>query len=67
MYSVPDDRDYYVFPNNAVNAQGTLTYTVQRYESRAASWWQGDDGACGEVAERHGERRIDFLKSQKYY
>lgn len=36
MYSVPDDRDYYTFPNNAVDVQGTLTYTVQRYESRAA-------------------------------
>ncbi len=27
-YSVPDDRNFSVFPNNSINVQGTLTYTV---------------------------------------
>lgn len=35
-YSVPDDRDYSVFPNNAVNVQGTETYTVPAHPSHPA-------------------------------
>jgi len=33
-YSVPDCRTYDQFPNNPVNVQGTLTYTVHPSESR---------------------------------
>lgn len=32
-YSVPDDRNYSVFPNNAINVQGTETYTVPAHPS----------------------------------
>jgi hypothetical protein len=34
IYSVPDDRDYAHFPNEAVNLQGTLQYTVPSVDSR---------------------------------
>lgn len=32
-YSYPDDRNFGVFPNNAVNVQGTLQYTVPAHPS----------------------------------
>jgi hypothetical protein len=35
-YSQPDCRNFGNFPNNSVNINGTLTYTVQKFESRAA-------------------------------
>jgi len=35
-YSVPDDRTYATFPNNAVDVQGTQTYTVNAHPSHAA-------------------------------
>lgn len=35
-YSVPDDRDYSIFPNNAVTVQGTQTYTVPSQLSHPA-------------------------------
>jgi hypothetical protein len=33
-YSVPDDRDYSVFPNTAIDVQGTETYVVPTHPSR---------------------------------
>ncbi len=33
VYSIPDDRNFSVFPNNSVNVQGTLTYTVPAHPS----------------------------------
>jgi hypothetical protein len=35
-YSVPDDRNYGNFPNDAVDVNGTETYTVPSVDSRAA-------------------------------
>jgi hypothetical protein len=35
-YSVPDDRNYGTFPNNAIDVQGTETYTVPAHPSRTA-------------------------------
>jgi hypothetical protein len=35
VYSVPDDRSFDGFPNNSINVQGTLTYTVHPTESRS--------------------------------
>lgn len=35
-YSEPDCRNYATFPNNAVDVNGTETYTVQRFDSRKA-------------------------------
>lgn len=35
-YSVPDCRNYGQFPNNSTNVNGTLVYTVQKFESRTA-------------------------------
>jgi hypothetical protein len=36
VYSVPDCRDYGNFPNDAIDVQGTETYTVPSVDSRAA-------------------------------
>jgi len=33
VYSVPDDRNFSVFPNLPVNVQGTLTYTAEAHPS----------------------------------
>ena len=33
VYSVPDCRNFGVFPNNSINVQGTLTYTVPAHPS----------------------------------
>jgi hypothetical protein len=36
IYSVPDCRDYGVFPNNSVDVQGTLTYVIPAHPSHPA-------------------------------
>jgi hypothetical protein len=36
VYSQPDCRQFGNFPNDYINVQGTLTYTVQVFESRVA-------------------------------
>ena len=36
VYSVPDCRNYSIFPNTSVNVNGTLTYTVPSVDSRKA-------------------------------
>lgn len=51
-YSVPDCRDYGNFPNDAVNVNGTLTYTTPSVDSRKAgppvdSRAAGAPVACG--------------------
>lgn len=51
-YSVPDCRDYGNFPNDSVNVNGTLTYTVPSVDSRKAgapvdSRAAGAPVACG--------------------